>query len=206
MKKLIEKLLAMLKSKNVELSADEQSDLFKEIIDSIEKDKQLPQDIKIPDNLQHNTQFIKQLQDAFQNQIDEMAKKNNESISALMKQNEDLTKLLGEEKQKREEGLRAIEEQNAKDRAAKIESVIAEMVKAEKIPANNEEIKIKYKTLLEKDFDNAQAIIAAIPGKPESETKTIDPKTSAGTVKHSSIASIVNPAILARIDAQTPAN
>jgi hypothetical protein len=81
------------------------------------------------------------------------------------------------------------------------------MIKSEKIPANNEELKAKYKTLLESDIDTAQAIIDAIPGKIAPDIKTIEGTPGApGTVKHSPLASIVNPQILARLDTQVPAN
>jgi septal ring factor EnvC (AmiA/AmiB activator) len=208
MKDFITKLLAMLKGKNIELSAEEQTTLFSDLIESISnKETPLPADIKLPDNLQHNSQFIEQLKAAFQAQSENMTKKFEASVTALQKQNADLILMLGEEQQKREQGNKALEDKLAKEKAEKIDSVLAEMVKTEKIPAMNEEIKAHYKSLLESNFDATNKIIEALPGKAKTEPSNIIPGANAGApVKHSSIASIVNPSIMARLDTQTAAN
>lgn len=201
MKKLLEYLKTMFASKNIELTAEEQTRMYESMIDAIGENKPLPADIKIPDNLQHNANFIKELQTAFQSQTEALAKKNEEQISALMSKNEELLKMLGEERTKREEGLKAVEAQAQKDRAAKIEAVIAEMVKTEKIPANNEELKAKYTAMLDKDFDTTKAIIDAIPAKTPEAPKNVDGATNKiATGFRSPLASIANPEILRRVE------
>lgn len=207
MKDFIKKLLAMLNAKNVELSSEEQTALYSDLIAAVsDKEKPLPLDLKVPDNLQHNVQFIEQLKSAFQSQSDNMTQKFEATVAALQKQNEELIKMLGEEQQKREQGSKALEDKLAKEKAEKIDSVLAEMVKTEKIPAMNEEIKAHYKSLLESNFDATNKIIEALPGKKETEVKIIEGKQNTSSTPRSFLAGIANAKILDRVEANIAKN
>lgn len=172
MKELLEKILGLFKSKNIELTAEEQAEFFKQML-SAKDDKANPTPIEIPDTLKHNEKFIRDMQASFNTVIETIKKEREQEITAYKAENEKLMKLIGDETERRTKGEQAMEEQAAKDKAAKIAAVIEDAVKAQKIPANNEELKAKYKTFLETNFDDGKTIIDALPGAKPAETTTI---------------------------------
>jgi hypothetical protein len=203
MKKLLETLLGIFKSKNIDLSAEEQAALFQQMLDS--QESTLP-DIAIPENLKHNEKFIRDMQAAYRQETEVREKKWEQQNAALLAKNDELMKMISEEQTKRAEGAKALEEQAAKDRAAKIETLIAEAVKAEKIPANNDALKTTYKSMLEKDYDLTKTIIDGIPGKTSADPAPVDTIAAGSPAKHTELASIVNPQIMARLDTQKAFN
>lgn len=96
-------------------------------------------------------------------------------------QNQAIMKLLADEKKAREDSVKTLQEDSAKRRAAEIDAIIKEAGDKGKLhPKNEDEIK-RYRTLLEKDFDTAKAIIDSMQ-ETKATTKPDDKGAGDGAV------------------------
>ncbi len=205
MEMLWPKFLAIIKGKNVELPTDVMADISDLLSKEATPAAPAMPDIKIPD-ISHNQGALNEVVKQMQAQLAEQNKETLTIINALKADNENLLKALGEEKAHREAGQKALEEKAKADKDAKKKALLEAAVKDGRIPAQNAEILAKYDTILEANYEAGEAIIEALP----KITAPTDPKTppiqgangGATKISENPVASIANPAIVARLESQ----
>lgn len=161
MKEFLAKLLGMFKANNIELTPEQIADLNADILKATAPPAPA-KDFKLPD-INHNADAVNQVVAQFNAQMTEQQKKFEETITAMNKQNEDLLKALGEERQQRENGMKALEEKQKAEKDAKILGVLTEMKKDGRLPPQNADLEAKYKAMFENDYDTTLAIADAMP-------------------------------------------
>lgn len=97
------------------------------------------------------------------------------TVSELMNQNKELLKAVGEERTAREQGMKTLQEKQAKDRETEIAKIIDDAKKAGRIPAQNADKEKFWKELLTKDFDAGKLALHELPeAKSTTKTETIN--------------------------------
>lgn len=103
-------------------------------------------------------------------------------FDAMKGENDKLFNELQEIRKKEKERDEAMKEKSEKEFAEKVEAKLKKAIEDGKIPAKNEDLKKQYKSILEKDFENGEKIIEALPaqkkqtgdGKDEPESQSIN--------------------------------
>jgi|GEM_PF-6520657 len=112
-------------------------------------------------------------------ELDEIREENEQLKKNIAQQNQQLEELkqqldkLEKEKTNREDALKT---QAQDQRKQEVEALLKQAIDAKKIPAKNEDLQNKFRTMLMNDFDNTKAILASIPAmqndKPEVKSPT----------------------------------
>ena len=158
MDKLLKSLIAMFKSKNVEVSNEE---LISLVAQAEEGRAAIP--MPTVDNIKHNAGTVEELKAYFTAEMDKRDKINAEQLQVLRKEKEDLEKLLNEQKTARETAEKLMQEKAEKEKAEKIDKTIEELKKNPAFPSQNAELVETYRKLLVTDYDAAVKMIEALP-------------------------------------------
>jgi hypothetical protein len=176
MEKLLKSLIAIFKSKNVDVSNEELLTLVAEA----EAGRSIPTPPQF-DSIKHNAGTMKEIEAYFTAELDKRDRQNAEQIKLLQKEKEDLEKLLTEQKNARETAEKLMLEKAEKEKAEKIEKTIEELKKNPSFPSTNTDLVETYRKLLTTDYDAAVKMIEALPKDPNqsappvAETPAVQP-------------------------------
>ena len=92
-----------------------------------------------------------------------------------------LLKELSEVKEKEVANQKLLEDKAKKEKQEQIESLIKKAIEDLKIPAKNEELINKYKSLLEKDFESGKVIIDNLPKLKEEKSQSSGSGSGSGS-------------------------
>jgi len=205
MKELIAKILSLFKANNVELTPEQQAEISAELMKAGQPPKLTGDPITLPEGISHNTEAFNKVVQQMQAQNAEQIKEMKEYLEASKKENENLVKLLGEEKAAREAGQKALDDARAKDKSDKITALLTQMKTDGRLPAQNAELESKYKTMLESNYDDASVIIEALP-----KTNTTPPAGTGARIEgqdgnklgNDPLGSILTPAMRKELETQ----
>ena len=185
MDKLIQKVIALFKAKNVELTAED--------VISLAGTETQP---TMPDfSAKHNAEQFEKMKEYFQTELQKTEQKWKDQLTVMTEEKKQLEKLLLDEKTARESAQKAIEDKAATEKQAKIAQVIEDLKKHPSFPSANEELLKSYQNALETNFDVTMKIIESLP-KVETPNLPTTPQTQSVTQPKIGLGSGVSQEIL----------
>lgn len=189
MEKLLQSLLKLFKSKNIDVSNEELINLV--------ADAQPTAPTNLPDmsGINHNAKSFEEMKAYFTAEMNKIEQKRQDEMKVLIEEKKQLESLLTAEKTAREQSQQLIEAKAASEKAEKIAKTIEELKKNPSFPAQNEEMIKTYQKLLETDFDSAIKMIEVLP-KTVTNTTIPPPQTQTSTAPTMGLGSGINQKIL----------
>lgn len=173
------KILSFLKLKGVEITAEEAAALADQTSISTPQIQQLSDT-----DFKHNKKLFEEMQQQFAEQMKQQQDMFKAEMEGYKKQNEDLVTLLGQERQAREEGQKALQEKLEKDRNEKVTQLIEKAIAEQRIPAQNDELKQTYLKMASADYEGTEKILSNLPGiaTPPATPQKVGNETKPGTL------------------------